>query len=113
MDSVLTSIKKLLGIEEDYTHFDNDIIIHINSTLMTLNQIGVGPDKPVYVVSKANTWNDILGNTEDIEAVKTYIYLKVRMLFDPPASSFVLEAMKQQASEIEWRLNVQAESKEV
>ena len=110
MDSVLTTIKKLLGIEKDYTHFDNDIIMHINSALMTLNQLGVGPESPASITSEMDTWENTLGNLKNMEAVKTYIYLKVRMVFDPPTSSFVLDAMNKQANELEWRLNVQSET---
>lgn len=110
MESVLRSTKKLLGIAEDYEHFDDDIIIHINSVFMTLNQLGIGPKKPAVITSSMDTWEDALGDTVNIQAVKTYIYLKVRMIFDPPTSSFVLDAMNRQASELEWRLNVQAES---
>ena len=110
MDSVLTTIKKLLGIEKDYTHFDNDIIMHINSALMTLNQLGVGPESPASITSEMDTWEKTLGDLKNMEAVKTYIYLKVRMVFDPPTSSFVLDAMNKQANELEWRLNVQSET---
>lgn len=111
MDSVLLTIKKLLGIDSDYTHFDKDIIIHINSVLMSLNQIGVGPDEPATISSDMDTWSNILGDTKNLEAIKTYVYIKVRILFDPPSSSFVLEALKRQADEIEWRLNMQTEIK--
>ena len=110
MDSILTSIKKLLGITEEYEHFDTDIIIHINTVFMTLNQLGVGPDTPVSISSATETWSDSFGDTRNIEAIKTYTYLKVRMLFDPPASSSVMDAMNRQATELEWRLNVQIES---
>ena len=112
MESILTSIKKLLGIAEDYEHFDTDIIMHINSVFMTLNQLGVGPNKPAVITNHLATWKDALGDTANIEAVKIYVYLKVRMVFDPPTSSFVLEAMSRQANELEWRLNVQAEESE-
>lgn len=111
MDSILTTIKKLLGIEADYTHFDNDIIVHINSVLMTLNQLGVGPESPASITSELDTWDKTLGDIKNLEAVKTYIYLKVKMIFDPPTSSFVVDAMNKQASELEWRLNVQTETK--
>lgn len=111
MESVLTSIKKMLGIQSDFIQFDVDIIIHINSALMTLNQLGVGPDKAASISSDIDTWNSILGDISDLEAVKTYVYLKVKMIFDPPSSSFVLEAMKRQAEELEWRLQVQSEYK--
>lgn len=111
MDSILTTTKKLLGIEADYTHFDNDIIVHINAVLMTLNQLGVGPEDPASITSDMETWTNVFGETKNIEAIKTYVYLKVKMIFDPPTSSFVLDAMNKQANELEWRLNVQTESK--
>ena len=110
MQSILTSIKKLLGITEDYDRFDADIIMHINSVLMILNQLGVGPEKCASITDKIDTWYDVFGDMDNIEAVKTYIYLRVRILFDPPTSSFVLESMNRQISELEWRLNVQAEN---
>lgn len=111
MDSILTSIKKLLGIAEDYTHFDGDIIIHINAVFMILTQIGVGPASGFSITSNTETWTDFLGDLTELEAVKTYTYLKVRLLFDPPTSSSILESMNRMISELEWRLNVQAESK--
>lgn len=110
MDSILTSIKKLLGVDEEYTHFDTDIIIDINSVLMGLTQIGVGPSAGFLITDKTQTWIDFLGTRKDLEAVKTFIYLKVRLLFDPPTSSSLFEAMERQISEFEWRLNNQAES---
>ncbi len=111
MDSILTSIKKLLGITEDYTHFDDDIIIHINSVFMVLTQLGVGPETGYSIVGKGNTWDEFI-STEDprFQAVKSYIYLKVKLLFDPPLSSAVIEATNRMISEYEWRLNVAAES---
>lgn len=111
MESILTSIKKLLGIEEDYTHFDPDIIMHINSVFMILNQLGVGPSEGFRIEDDIATWNDYTDNNLLYESVKTYIHLKVRLLFDPPASSSLIEAMNRQISELEWRLNVAAESK--
>lgn len=112
MESILISVKEMLGISSDDEHFDKTIIMHINAVFMTLNQLGVGPDKPVFITDKMDSWEEALGGTDDIEAVKTYVYLKVRLLFDPPASSFVLDAMNKQATELEWRLNVQIENKE-
>lgn len=109
MDSVLTSIKKMLGIEADYIHFDTDIIIHINTAFMTLNQLGIGPKVTPSISSELDTWTNVLGDMTNIEAVKTYVYLKVRMVFDSPTSSFVLDSMKRQADELEWRLQVQSE----
>lgn len=109
MESVLETIKKMLGITEDYTHFDTDIMVHINTVFMTLNQLGVGPEEPPVITGGMETWTTTLGERKDIEAIKTYVYLKVRILFDPPTSSFVLDSMKNLASELEWRLRTQAE----
>lgn len=112
MESILTSIKKLLGITEEYAHFDNDIIMHINSVFMTLNQLGIGPEDGFTITSDEALWTDFLGESKNIEAVKTYTYLRVRMLFDPPSSSAVMDSMKRQIDEFEWRLNIQAEKGE-
>ena len=107
--SILITIKKMVGISPEQTPFDTEIIVHINTALMRLCQLGVGPTKPASITSEAETWIDIFGDTSDFEAVKTYIYLKVRTLFDPPSSSSVLEAMNRQISELEWCLNVQTD----
>ena len=112
MESILTSIKKLIGITEDYKHFDTDLIIHINSVFMILSQMGIGPDNGFSISDETITWNDYLPEgDENFEAVKTYIYLKTKLVFDPPQSSSTMEAMKQTISELEWRLNVEAEQK--
>lgn len=110
MESILTSIKKLLGIAEEYAHFDQDIIMHINSALMTLSQIGIGPAEGFTINSDIQTWTDFLGEQTNVEAVKTFVYLKVKMVFDPPTSSFVMDAYNRQAEEYLCRLNYQAES---
>lgn len=110
MESILISIKKLLGIAADYNNFDDDIIMHINSVFMTLNQLGVGPEEGFTIEDDLAVWEDFIQDNKKIESVKTYIYLKVKMLFDPSASSTITEAFKQQANELEWRLNVQSES---
>ena len=110
MESILTSIKKMLGIEEEYEHFDADIIIHINSVFSILTQLGVGPANGFTISDKTATWDQFIGDSTAIESVKTYMYLKVRLIFDPPLSSAVLESMKQTISELEWRLNVSADS---
>lgn len=109
MDSILTSIKKLLGIESDYTHFDPDIIMYINSVFMTLNQLGVGPISGLVITSDEETWDDFIEETVNIEGVKIYIYLKVRLMFDPPTSSALIDAIERQTKEFEWRLNAQAD----
>ena len=106
-DSILQTIKKLLGIANDYEVFDQDIIIHINTVFMRLNQLGVGPT--YFIESNNESWNDYLPQNGDLQSVKTYIYLKVRLLFDPPATSFAINAVESQISELEWLLNVQAE----
>lgn len=110
MESILTSIKKLLGITEEYEHFDADITIHINSALMALTQIGVGPSEGFSIKDKTSSWDDFIVDPTKFEAVKTYVYLKVRLVFDPPTNSTVIAAFEKQISELEFRLNVAAES---
>lgn len=109
MDSILTSIKKLLGIEEDYEQFDFDIITHINSVFVILNQLGVGPSEGFSITDKYSVWDDYISNDPIISTVKTYIGLKVKMLFDPPDRSTIMDATNRAISELEWRLLVQAE----
>lgn len=106
MESILISIKKLLGINADYEHFDSDLIIHINSVFMILNQLGVGPPEGFTITNSSSTWSDFVSDTTKIESIKTYIALKVRLVFDPPQSSAVLSSMERTISELEWRLNV-------
>jgi hypothetical protein len=109
INSILTSTKKVLGIDEDYTVFDEDIIMHINSVFMTLSQLGVGSSSGFQIEDDEAVWSDFVGADLNLNAVKTYIYLRVRLLFDPPTTSFVLTAMEQQIKELEWRLNVQVD----
>jgi len=108
-ESILTSVKKLLGITEDYPQFDVDIIIHINTVFMILNQLGVGPDKCFSISDKTAVWSDFLGDDTEYEAVRTYVYLKVRLLFDPPVNRSAVEATNRMIEELEWRLFVNAE----
>lgn len=113
MESILKSIKKMLGPTEDYDYFDPDIMIHINSVLMILNQLGVGPKNGFFITGADETWADYLGDDiHKIELVKSYIYLKVKLIFDPPTTGVLHEAMERQIQEFEWRLNVQAEGDE-
>ena len=115
MESILTSVKKMLGIVEEYEHFDADLIMHINSVLSILTQLGVGPSEGFSIKDKTATWNDFLSDSKNLESVKSYIYLKVRLIFDPPLTSSVSEAINRMISELEWRLSVTAdpvESKE-
>ena len=107
--SILTSIKKLLGLTEEDTSFDADIIMHINSAFFRLNQLGVGPSEGFFITDKAKTWEEFLASRKDLEAVKTYVYQKVRLVFDPPQSAFLVEALKESIKEFEWTINVQAE----
>jgi hypothetical protein len=109
MESILTSIKKMLGIEEEYTQFDQDIILDINSVLMVLMQLGVGTETGFFITDKSATWANFLGDRKDIEALKSYIYMKVRLMFDPPATSFLIEAIERQIAEFEWRINIQVD----
>lgn len=109
-ESILTSIKKLLGIAEEYDQFDTDIIIHINSVFMILTQLGVGPSEGFNIKDKTETWNDFISDDKKLESVKSYVYMKVRLLFDPPISSAVMDCMNRMVSELEWRLNVSSES---
>lgn len=109
MDSILTSIKKLLGITEEYEQFDADLIMHINSALMVLTQLGVGPEAGFSIKDDSAIWADFISNDVTLEAVKSYVYLRVKLLFDPPLSSAVIESINRQISEYEWRLNVSAE----
>lgn len=110
LESILTSIKKLLGIAEDDTYFDSDIIMHINSVFMLLNQLGVGPKECFAIEDKSAYWEDFLGDDlPKLHMVKTYMYMKVRVLFDPPSSSTHMSALTQSISEFEWRLALQSE----
>lgn len=107
MESILTTIKKLLGISEEYTQFDADIIIHINSVFLTLTEIGVGPDTGFFVTDAGDEWTDYISDNDTLlNAVKSYVYLKVKLLFDPSLTSSVTELMKEEIRELEWRLNV-------
>jgi len=113
MESILTSIKKLLGIEDEYTHFNPDIIIGINSALSILTQIGVGPSTGFSISDKTSTWSNFISDLSKLELVKSYIHLKVRLLFDPPASSAVIDVINKQLIEFEWRLNIHVDPGEV
>lgn len=110
MESILTSIKKLLGPDEAYDHFDPDLIIHINSVLMVLTQLGVGPAEGFSISDKSAVWTDFVPE-KNVEAVKSYVYLKVRLIFDPPQSSALIASIEKQITELEWRINVMVENK--
>lgn len=111
MESILTSIKKMLGIAEDYKQFDADIIMHINSVFTTLTQLGVGPSTGFYIEDSIAEWFDFIPDLTKMQAVKQYVYMKVRIVFDPASlASATLAAYERQIQELEWRLNVVAES---
>ena len=107
--SILITIKKMLGLDQDYDVFDEEIKVHINSVFMYLNQLGVGPDTPFSITGDTEKWLQFAPDVEDTNALKTYMYLRVKLVFDPPNTSFVLKAIQDQITELEWRLNVQAE----
>lgn len=108
--SILSSVKKMLGIEPEYTQFDADIIMHINTVFSILHQMGIGPEDGFTITDDSATWEDFIGDSNKLEMVKTYVYFKVRLMFDPPSSSFVLDSMNHQISELEWRLYTQVET---
>ena len=109
MESILTSIKKMLGIAEEYTHFDADLIMHINSVFAILTQIGVGPSEGFSIEDDTDVWTDFIQDNKRLESVKSYTYMKVKLLFDPPLSSSVIESMNRIISELEWRIQVAAD----
>lgn len=111
-DSILITIKQMLGLDINYEPFDTDIIVLINSTIMTLTQNDVGPSEGFAIKGTDETWSDFLTNSVMLQGVKEYIYLKVKMIFDPPTNSYVMDAYKQQAEELIHRLQMQAESVE-
>jgi hypothetical protein len=111
-DSILISTKKALGLEADYTDFDADIIMHINSVFSTLNQLGIGPDDGFVIEDAVAVWADFLALDLRFNAVKTYMYLRVRLIFDPPSTSYLIDAIKEQIKEQEWRLSTVREGDE-
>lgn len=111
---ILVSVKKLLGLDEVYTAFDLDIMTHINSVFSTLNQLGIGPDAGFMIEDDSTTWDTFLANVDNtpdprLSSVKTYMHLRVRLVFDPPQTSYLVDAYKEQIRELEWRLNVKRE----
>lgn len=113
MESILTSIKKLLGITEDYKHFDADLVVHINSVFSTLTQLGVGPSEGFSIEDEYAKWNDFIPDADanKINSIKTYMYMQVKIVFDPPTNSGVLKSYEKLIEKFEWRLNVAADNK--
>lgn len=112
-DGILLSIKKLLGISEEDSNFDSDLIIHINSVFLILNQLGIGPAHVFFISGIEETWKDFTSDINEYSLVRTYIYLKVKLIFDPPLTSSVLQSYESQIKEYEWRLNVATTEVEV
>lgn len=106
MESILTSVKKLAGLTEEYDHFDPDIIMYINSVFMILNQVGVGPKNGFYIEDYGETWDDYSKDPMIIHGVKTYVSARVRKMFDPPSNSTIMQALNDTIREFEWRLNL-------
>lgn len=108
-DSILTSVKKVLGIPSYYDHFDRDILLHLNTVMSILNQLGIGPEEGFIVEDDSTTWSDLFDgdiDTNKMMYVKSYVCLRVRLLFDPPTSSGAIDAMERQMRELEWRITV-------
>lgn len=108
-NSILETIKKLIGVDKDYGVFDLDLIVAINSAFMILNQLGIGPDKPFSIKGSQETWTDFFGDEEIFALAKSYIYLRAKLLFDSPSSGVLHEAVERQISEFEWRMHIQAD----
>jgi hypothetical protein len=107
--SILDSVKKILGLDPSYTAFDTDVVLHINTVFNVLNGLGIGPVNSFMIEDNTATWDAFLGADPNLNAVKTYVYLRVKLLFDPPQTSFVIESMNKQIEELEWRLSVKRE----
>lgn len=111
-DSILDSVKKALGFDSEFTAYDVDILMHINSVFTILNQIGVGPKEGYMVEDKEATWQTYTGGDNNLNSVKTFMFTKVRLIFDPPSTSYAITAMEKVAAELEWRLNVHVDKPE-
>lgn len=107
--SILTSTKKVLGISEEYTAFDEDIIMHINTVFSTLNDLGVGPPAGFQIVDKTAVWSDFIAGDVLFNNVKSYMFMRVKLMFDPPATSYLITSMQNQIEQLEWRINNQRE----
>lgn len=105
-ESILKSTKQILGLAADYTVFDLDVITHINAAFSIINQLGVGPEDPFFITDDTSLWTEFDAPPDQLNLIKTYVYLKVRLLFDPPGTSFLIQAANDQLKEYEWRLNI-------
>ena len=109
-ESILTSVKKLLGITENYDYFDQDIIMHINAAFMVLTQLGIGPSEGFLITDDTDTWSDFIDDSTNLGSIQSYVYMKVKLMFDPPQNSFTVDSMTKLVNELEWRLNVAADN---
>lgn len=109
-DGILRTVRKYLGMDDEYTYFDDDLIVHINSVFSILNQLGVGPTEGFEIQDDLAQWDEFVSDEDYLEDVKTYVCLKVRLLFGPPTSSAAMEAANRLIEEFEWRLNLAADS---
>jgi hypothetical protein len=107
--SILDSVKKVLGMDASYTVFDEDVLMHINSAFSTLNQLGIGPQNGLMIEDDSATWDSLIGTDPRLNWAKSYTYLKVRQLFDPPGTAYLVDAMEKQIRELEWRMNTYRE----
>lgn len=107
--SILESVKKTLNLAPDYTAFDEDVLMHINTVFSTLHQLGAGPASGFAIEDDSSTWAEFLGTDPRLNNIKTYVYLRVRLLFDPPTTGFHVKAMQEQITELEWRINAYRE----
>lgn len=112
-ESILSSIKDTASVSPEDDAFDQEIILHINATFMTLRQLGVGPSTPFFITDSSATWSDFTDDPAILPIIKSYVTLKVRMLFDPPTSSSLAEAIKSQIAEYEWRLGIECDTYKV
>ena len=110
-DSILDSVKKDLGISVEYTHFDPDIIMGINTSFSILNQLGVGPDSGFSIVERSAVWSDFLGTDPNLDMVKTFVAKKTKQFFDPPQTGPMAEALERLLKELEFRINVMVDPK--
>lgn len=108
-ESILITIKKKLGLGKEYNAFDTDVITNINTSLMILGQLGVGPSNGFRITGPSETWSNFVGDRIDLESIKDFIYIKARIVFDPPNSAAALQALKEEAKELEFRINVQVD----
>lgn len=110
MESILNSVKSYLGIAEDDHAFDSDVLMAINAIMVVLKQLGVGQSVPFVVTGTSETWGDLLGD-DPIGGVREYVNMRVRMLFDPPTNTYVVQALKEQSDEFEWRIIAEVDKK--